>query len=548
MDGLMIVYNPWLQLAVKMALVLLLLIQLKRCQFSAATHAWIWRIGMMVLLFLPWLNQHLLFLQLPILPAVGQSHEQVLPHLVEPAVWQNNFAASQPTEPVMPVWAWLVLLVSLALVARIIHQIIKLYQITAAAEKINRLEWHQIAERCANQLNLAQSPSIKVTPTFRSPCTWGLFKPVVLIPENIRNDEAFRVILMHELAHIKRKDWFWMMFAHTFTALFWFNPMLWWVKKQLINSFEQACDELVLRQQVPPSRYVETLLSFHPACQQPLTQVTTLMAQPSAMYQRLNLILNPQQRSPIMNSNKQSLLLISASLTTLLITASQLTSAHEATVIEHSDPVSEVTVPTAPRPASPEMPHLQVPAVPSLHSVAQPPQPEIVPTPAIDPHIDGVVAPHPVQAPAAVPHAGHRHEAAEIEDLHEAKEREEAEEIERMREAKMEAVEMALREQEQAMAKHQDTEVDLQEMQRELDHMTEKLNQEKAEIKQQLAQLDQQRRQLQVQQQKQEAQMHALLEKERAQLRDDVQAMKREQARLEQESIRVKTLKLLKVQ
>ncbi len=522
---LLLIQTPWIQLIAKIILVLLLLLAMKRCQFSAATHALVWRFGLLVLLLLPWANTHVSVFELPLLPASSQGYgyDQAQPSVK--SIVQPQLINSGTDGYSLPLWLFMVASISTMLILRMARQIHQLKQITKTAQRMTNPAWQRIAEHCSNQMKLTKAPDILTTAAFKSPCTWGYLKPVVLIPENISDQDTFRLVLLHELAHIKRKDWVWMMMAQLFTAVFWFNPVLWWVKSQLIQSFEKACDELVLQQHIQPSHYAETLLSFHAPRQQNLTQVTTLMAQPSAMYQRLSHILNPHKRSQIMNSNKQNLLLFSASLTTLLITASQLTFAHEATVIEHAESPPKVAAQVPARPATPGKIHLATPAIPSPNSAVAPPRPNSIPAlpAAVKPHTDGVVAPHPAHAPAAkpvVPHADHLHDDTAVEYSHELAEHEAAE-VSRMAKA-------------HALKKRLEAEEMLQLKQVELNQMAQQQAMQKAEIKQQLAKIEIQKRQLEAQLKRQEAQMAERIEFEKAQVRKEMKALEMAQVRIEQ--------------
>ncbi len=96
------------------------------------------------------------------------------------------------------------------------------------------------------------------------PITWGHFDPVVLLPQqHVQwSDERRRVVLLHELAHIKRGDWLVRSWARSACALYWFHPLAWFAFSRLIVEQEQACDEAVVALGTPASRYAQHLLSL----------------------------------------------------------------------------------------------------------------------------------------------------------------------------------------------------------------------------------------------------------------------------------------------
>ncbi|MEJ2703394.1 MAG: M56 family metallopeptidase, partial [Sedimentisphaerales bacterium] len=103
-------------------------------------------------------------------------------------------------------------------------------------------------ERCAQKLNLRRKPRVVATTHLQSPAVFGPFRPVLLMPVGYirklsRKDTEY--MLLHELAHIKRGD----LIAHSFYMLlqlvYWYNPLLWLVRKQLRHLRELCCDATV---------------------------------------------------------------------------------------------------------------------------------------------------------------------------------------------------------------------------------------------------------------------------------------------------------------
>ncbi len=88
---------------------------------------------------------------------------------------------------------------------------------------------------------------IRVSERIAVPMTWGLFRPVIMIPERERDyaadEKAF--ILRHECEHIRNRDAWWLLLAQITLCLHWLNPLAWWAKSRLRLAQEQCCDAAV---------------------------------------------------------------------------------------------------------------------------------------------------------------------------------------------------------------------------------------------------------------------------------------------------------------
>lgn len=101
---------------------------------------------------------------------------------------------------------------------------------------------------CAQRLGLRRRPIPVVTSSIRTPAVFGLFRPVLLMPAGYirtlsRKDTEY--LLLHELAHVKRGD----LIVHSLYMLlqlvYWYNPLLWLVRRRLRHLRELCCDATV---------------------------------------------------------------------------------------------------------------------------------------------------------------------------------------------------------------------------------------------------------------------------------------------------------------
>jgi beta-lactamase regulating signal transducer with metallopeptidase domain len=140
-------------------------------------------------------------------------------------------------------------------------------RLTKEGEDVGGSTWKILLERFLAAIGLKRKVRLKCHPEVAVPLTWGLFKPVVLIPadHDIWTEDQRSSALFHELSHIKRADFLAMILVRLSLAAFWFNPLSWFVFGQIKKEQEKACDDLVLKTGLKPSIYAANLLRFKSA-------------------------------------------------------------------------------------------------------------------------------------------------------------------------------------------------------------------------------------------------------------------------------------------
>ena len=133
-----------------------------------------------------------------------------------------------------------------------------------------------------------QHPSLLVT--------WGLARPKVILPSaaDAWTDERARVVLSHELAHIRRGDWIVQLSAELLRAFYWFNPLLWVACRRLRLESEHACDDEVMSRGVDGTDYATHLIELARALNQRrhIWFPAPAMARPSSLERRVRAMLN----------------------------------------------------------------------------------------------------------------------------------------------------------------------------------------------------------------------------------------------------------------
>ena len=102
------------------------------------------------------------------------------------------------------------------------------------------------------------------TPSRLEPGVFGIFRPIVVLPEGIAEQlttAQFEAVLAHELCHARRRDNLAAAVHMLAEALFWFHPLVWWIGVRLVEERERACDEEVLRTAADPQNYAEGIVA-----------------------------------------------------------------------------------------------------------------------------------------------------------------------------------------------------------------------------------------------------------------------------------------------
>jgi beta-lactamase regulating signal transducer with metallopeptidase domain len=133
--------------------------------------------------------------------------------------------------------------------------------------------------------------------------TWGWKRPKIILPAAAAHwpEDVVRIVLCHELAHIKRADWAAQMLGELLRAAYWFNPVVWLACARLRLESERACDDEVLSRGVEGSAYATHLVALARDLGGRRAWVpASTMARPSTLHRRVAAMLNDRlDRNPI---------------------------------------------------------------------------------------------------------------------------------------------------------------------------------------------------------------------------------------------------------
>lgn len=218
----------------------------------AAVRYHFWRALLVVCLALPWLQgRH----------APGASPEE---DAVGAIVSVTAFATTAATERSAGLpWPAMVLAViaagamlRLAWVAGSLRALSRLRRAgTVAPEEAEAAELRDV---------IGARAEIRYVAELAHPVTFGARRPVVLLPEALRTQDAGirRAVLCHELLHVRRRDWVWLLVEEVVRAALWFHPAVWWLVSRVQLAREEAVDEQAVLITGGRQTYMRALLAF----------------------------------------------------------------------------------------------------------------------------------------------------------------------------------------------------------------------------------------------------------------------------------------------
>jgi beta-lactamase regulating signal transducer with metallopeptidase domain len=254
----------------------------------------------------------------PIAPA--QEYE-----VAAPAQPLQKAEAIAPAAPQSFHWSRWVLLIWFAgfliSIGRLVLGIATVRRLSRTASEITDATWTALADNIGRQLDLPRRVALLKSSRIAMPQTWGPLCPVILLPADADDwlIERRRVVLMHELAHVKRKDCLTQVMAQTVCSLYWFNPLVWMAARRLRLERELACDDQVLEKGTRASDYADLLLDIARTLpSRRCSSLTTVaMARQSEFEGRLLAILSPCLNRKGLNRLKASILVVALALVIL---------------------------------------------------------------------------------------------------------------------------------------------------------------------------------------------------------------------------------------
>ncbi len=120
-------------------------------------------------------------------------------------------------------------------------------------------------QQLRQQLGMSRVVHLLESAQVKAPMTLGTFKPIILMPIGaltLLSPTQLEAILAHELAHIRRNDYFFNILQSMVEVLFYYNPAIWWLSAQVRMERENCCDDIAVKLCGDDLAYAKALLSL----------------------------------------------------------------------------------------------------------------------------------------------------------------------------------------------------------------------------------------------------------------------------------------------
>jgi HEAT repeat protein len=141
---------------------------------------------------------------------------------------------------------------------------LRVWRIARRSTRMTDARWLALSQRIAQELNVSRPLTLLQGDSLNVPVTFGVVFPVVLLPADAHlwPMDRRRIVLLHEVAHVKRMDAFTQVLSQFVLAILWFNPLVWVALTRIRAERERACDDYVLRGGMKASLYVDDLIAM----------------------------------------------------------------------------------------------------------------------------------------------------------------------------------------------------------------------------------------------------------------------------------------------
>jgi len=330
--------------------------------------------------------------------AVGDAPPAPAVRNAVPAVTKSPSRQAWQWPPVMQLMVWVYLAVSGGLLLRLLWGLGAAVWLWARAQEVSPLD--------------VPEENVRVSARIPSPVTIGRG---IVLPANYRDwdRKKLRAVLAHERSHVRQMDFYLQLLAGVYTAVFWFSPLGWWLKRALSHLGEAISDRAGVEAAASRSDYAGVLLEFAAGTQRALPGVA--MARKGNLSRRVEQMLNEKlfQRAFAEGRRRAvvSLLLVPAALfaVTALVRVPRVAAQTEtapqvaaektpAAVVPPGNPAQQAPVQPAGQSNPPETPIMA-----TEPGIAQDPVTPPAPPATAEPVVPQDGAPAPQAAPQAVP-------------------------------------------------------------------------------------------------------------------------------------------------
>lgn len=209
------------------------------------------------------------------------------------ACWLEKIRSAAWLRKILPVlWLSVAALLGIRISARHLHSL-KCYRMSLPAGGNAAEKWLQ-EHRSFRKISVRSSDLIS------GPLTYGILRPVILLPSEIHLDEEeFLCIMEHEWVHIRRNDVFVKYLMCLAVCVYWFHPLVWMMARLLEQDMEIACDEEALDKYPDcfKKTYALSLIRLAQGRRDSLWPVRACFARHSEIEERIRMIMKRKKYS-----------------------------------------------------------------------------------------------------------------------------------------------------------------------------------------------------------------------------------------------------------
>jgi TonB family protein len=251
---------------------------------SAAARHLVWTAAAAAILALPWLSMALPSWRVSAPQALAPANVGLVFRVFATAGAEAADAPVQPAAisarslhagrqaPWRQDWRlWMTALWGLGAAAVLLQMLAAYLRLGRIRSRAHACEGSEDFRALAESLGIAGAVAFLEGAPASMPMTFGVRRPTVFLPADaIRwSGERRRVVLLHELAHVRRGDVATHLMARAALSLNWWNPLAWFAWREFLKECERAADDLVLAAGERPSDYAGHLLEVARSMQTP---------------------------------------------------------------------------------------------------------------------------------------------------------------------------------------------------------------------------------------------------------------------------------------
>jgi beta-lactamase regulating signal transducer with metallopeptidase domain len=217
--------------------------------------------------FAVWFVALLMVAALPLLGGFPEGRVRMLAGMAAPA--SSSLVSMRPTFAIPSTWGLFIFLGwavgAGVMIARLAVGVWRLRQLVRSCTPIVAADLDPALQETMDFITESGAVTVATSEGVRVPAAIGFWKRTIVLPAWVLGELApndLRAILLHEFAHLRRRDDLTNLVQKIVRAVFFFHPAVWWIESRLAVEREMACDDAVLAETANPHGYATCLVSL----------------------------------------------------------------------------------------------------------------------------------------------------------------------------------------------------------------------------------------------------------------------------------------------